>query len=211
MTVPISDVAWHWTLTPREALGGYCIAIPRSGGRLTVERTPLAGMLYQPFYGDLTFQYGVSSKSLAPDMQYVRQFAPDLPDPGANSRDPRSGILAFSGERIVGYYIIDGLRSRPSPQHRVWVDPEYYGRKIGARILFEYQKRVPRCPAPGQMLNPRGCETFLALRPMLYHWAEEQGIPLSDAVKREMETGREASDIRRKIAWVRETGHPQYI
>lgn len=206
----VLEVVPHWELTPREALGGYKVWIPPIQTPLPTEKTPFPGVPRAQFERGLTLQYGVSSISLAPDMRAVHAAVPHLPDPGAGG-DYRSGVLVFSGDQVVGYYIIEGTRSRPRPQHRVWVHSSYYGQKLGARVLLEYQKRIPRCHAPGQRLNPRGCETFLAVRPMLYHWALEQGQSLPDKVLRELETGEEASEIRRKIALVRETGQPQTI
>lgn len=215
-SVLASATAWHWNLTPLEALGGYEIRIPLVPAALVTERLPMVGLPYLPFGDGLMFQYGVSSLSLAPDMIQVRCFTPGLPDPGEHRKERRSGILVFDGDQVVGYYIIDGMRSRPQPEHRVWVDPDYRGTKkgagqMGARILLEYQKWIPRCHAVGQQLNPRGCETFLAVRPMLYQWAEAQGKRLSSKVRRELETGEEDSKIRRKIAQVRNTGISQII
>jgi hypothetical protein len=204
----MKPVAWHWELTPREALGGYIIRVPPQ--RPLLRETKPFALPYESVEGTgLRLQWGVSSRSLCLDVKAIREFAPQLPDSAADG-DRRSGILFFDGDTLVGYYVILGFSL--SSDHRVWIHEDYRGSDLGQRVLLEWQKRVPRCQTKDpQKLNPGGAKTFLRVRSKLYRWAIDQGYDVPDKVRRELDTGAEAAAIDAKIALVLETRKPQTI
>lgn len=204
-----SPAAWHWELTPLEVFEGYWLCSPPNpGGRIVRERAGLNHVPAESLAGTpYTMQWGVSSRSLCPDMAKMRAFAPSMQDPhkAPGSRERRSGILVFSeGPAAIAGYIVDGFST--APQHKLWVDAAHQGEGLGERMLLEWYKRVPRVTSAEQTMNLRGAAAFLGVRERLYRWAAEEGLPVPGKVLREMTTGAEAAIIREKIEQVRRTG-----
>jgi GNAT superfamily N-acetyltransferase len=181
-------VCWRWELTPSELLAGFSYVPSSKTAHLVLDETPfLCPKL--PLEGtEFTYQLALSANSKALDIQALRDHHPELPV----SKDPRSGVLVFHGDRVVASLIVPG---KAGGYHFV-VHPEYRSQRLAFRMLVEWcgQTKRPRA-LRHQPLTPTSVRALLAAHREVVERALLVGKPVPDHVVQAIRSGKQAASI----------------
>lgn len=185
-------VRWRWELTPAELFAGFKF-IKAGKVRLRLETAPFrAEVPSTPLPGtELRYQLALGTKSIAAEVKGICDAQPELP----RTPERRSGVLVWSGDRIIGSLVIDGLRFNGG--YEMFVAPEYREQKIGYRMLLEWCDATvrPLREVPRQGITLPSTKALLSVHRSIVDRALAAGKPVPIHVRTALASGVEAAQI----------------
>jgi hypothetical protein len=169
---------WRWEMTPAELFAGFKF-IKAGKVRLRLETNPFrADVPSAPLpETELRFQLALGTKSVSAEVVGVR------------------AALVWSGDRIIGSLVIDGLRYNGG--YEMFVVPEYRQLHIGYRMLLEWCDATvrPLPEVPRQGITLPSTKALLAVHRSIVDRALAAGKPVPLHVQTAIASGVEAAQI----------------
>lgn len=180
-----TPTAYRWTLTPLELFGCFK-PTPEAKVSLKVATVPFEGRRTRLEGTPYMYQLVLGARSIAKDVVPPRISHKIFVQPGA-----RSGVLVFKGDQIVASFINAGDRSDST--WRIAVAPELRGQGLGARMVEQWFRQVPRpLTIPVQPITARAAATFLRAHEHVVMWAaSHEGHDVPDKVMAAVRDGKQ--------------------
>ena len=174
------DIVRRWELTPLENMKGFTFSAQQSIATLAVEAKPFTSKRIDLEGTDLQLQVAISDATANHEMVAVRA--------------------------VVGSLLISRGRATQE-QTRLVILPDFRGARLGQLLTTEWHKRSARFVDRGvEKLNLASVGPYIDAHLATCRWAVEQGLPVPDRVREELETGFEEMVLRGLAAGVKHTG-----